>query len=149
MDHATARAGASVSLNRRVTGGIAGGVVGGLVFGAMMAIMGMLTMIAGVVGGESAGVGFLYHMFNSVVIGAIFGLIPAVWVHDYKSGAILGVIYGAAWWVLGPLVLMPLMMGMGVGFAGALTAPMLMSLVGHLIFGLVAGLTYSAYVARR
>lgn len=148
MDHATTGTGASVSLNQRVIGGVVGGIAGGLVFGAMMALMGMLTMIAGVVGSESAVVGFLYHMFNSVVIGAIFGFIPGFWVHDYRSGALLGVIYGAAWWVLGPLILMPLMLGMGLGFAMAFTPPILMSLVGHLIFGLVTGLVYAGYARR-
>lgn len=146
MDNAATAAG--VSLNRRVIGGVIGGIAGGLVFGAMMGAMGMLAMVAGVVGSESAGIGFLYHMFNSVVIGAIFGLIPGYWVHDYRSGALLGVIYGAAWWVLGPLLLMPLMMGMGPGFATAFTPPMLMSLVGHLIFGLIAGLVYAGYARR-
>lgn len=87
-------------------------------------------------------------MFNSVIIGAIFGLIPGLWVHDYRSGALLGVIYGAAWWVLGPLLLMPLMLGTGLGFAMAFTAPILMSLVGHLIFGLITGLVYAAYARR-
>lgn len=148
MDHATMGTGASVSLSQRVTGGVIGGIAGGLVFGAMMALMGMLTMIAGVVGSESAVIGFLYHMFNSVVIGAIFGLIPGFWAHDYRSGALLGVIYGAAWWVLGPLILMPLMLGMGLGFAMAFTPPILMSLVGHLIFGLITGLVYAGYARR-
>jgi hypothetical protein len=49
--------------------------VGGLVFGAMMAMMGMLPMVASVVGSKSALIGFLYHMFNSAIIGALFGLI--------------------------------------------------------------------------
>ena len=50
MDHATTGTGASVSLNQRVIGGVVGGIAGGLVFGAMMALMGMLTTVAGVVG---------------------------------------------------------------------------------------------------
>lgn len=136
------------TLGRRIVGGVVGGVAGGLVFGAMMAMMGMLPMVASVVGGQSAVVGFLYHMFNSVLIGAIFGLIPGFWAHNYGSGALLGLIYGVAWWVLGPLILMPLMLGMGLGFAMAFTPPILMSLVGHLIYGLITGLVYVVYVRR-
>ena len=52
------------SLQQRITGGIVGGIAGGLVFGLMMAMMGMLPMVASVIGSESALVGFLYHMFN-------------------------------------------------------------------------------------
>jgi len=145
-----ARSNVESSAGQRIVGGVIGGIVGGLVFGMMMAMMGMLPMIANIVGSESAGVGFLYHMFNSAVIGAIFGLIPGYWVHNYGSGAILGLIYGAAWWVLGPLILMPLMLGMGgPQFGMALSPPMLMSLVGHLIFGFITGLVYVVYARRR
>ena len=70
-----AESGAGGSLAQRIVGGVVGGVAGGLVFGAMMAAMGMLPMVAGVVGSQSALVGFLYHMFNSVIIGALFGLL--------------------------------------------------------------------------
>jgi predicted lipid-binding transport protein (Tim44 family) len=69
------RTSTSVSLAQRIAGGIVGGIVGGLVFGAMMAMMGMLPMVASVVGSKSALIGFLYHMFNSAIIGALFGLI--------------------------------------------------------------------------
>ncbi len=52
--------------------------------------------------------------------------------------------------MLGPLVLMALMMGMGgPQFGMALSPPMVMSLVGHLIFGLLTGLMYAAYAHGR
>jgi len=140
---------ASTSLVQRIIGVVVGGVVGGLVFGAMMAMMGMLPMVAMVVGSESAAVGFLYHMFNSVIIGAVFGLIFGSLSHTYAQGAGWGLIYGIIWWVLGPLVLMPLMLGMGLQFGMAFTPPMLMSLVGHLIYGFLTGLVYVAYVRLR
>jgi hypothetical protein len=66
---------ANLPLTQRIIGGVVGGVAGGLVFGAMMAMMGMLPMVASVVGSKSAMVGFIYHMFNSVIIGIAFGLL--------------------------------------------------------------------------
>src|ERR671912_3707 len=78
----------SVSLVQRIVGGVIGGVVGGLVFGAMMAMMGMLPMVASVVGSKSAMVGFIYHMFNSVIIGAAFGLTFGTFSHTYGGGAL-------------------------------------------------------------
>jgi len=140
---------ASTSLVQRFIGGVVGGIVGGLVFGAMMGLMGMLSMVAMVVGSESAAVGFLYHMFNSVIIGAVFGFVFGNLSYTYGQGAAWGLLYGAIWWVLGPLVLMPLMLGMGLQFGMAFTPPMLMSLVGHLIYGLLTGLVYVAYVRLR
>jgi uncharacterized membrane protein YagU involved in acid resistance len=133
---------ASFSLGQRMVGGVVGGVAGGLLFGAMIAAMGMLPMVASVVGSNSALIGFLYHMFNSVVIGAIFGLLLGAQSRTYRLGAALGLLYGAIWWVLGPMILMPLLLGMALHFGAAFTPPMLMSLVGHLLYGLVTGLVY-------
>lgn len=145
---AAARTSEDVSLGRRVLAGAAGGIGGGIVFGAFMGMMGMLPMVATVVGSESALVGFLYHMFNSVVIGAIFGLACGFFIRSYGDGAILGLVYGACWWVLGPLILMPLMLGMGLNFAVAFTPPLLMSLLGHLVYGLITGLLYVGFIRR-
>ncbi len=139
---------AGVTLKQRIIAGVVGGVAGGLVFGAMMAMMGMLPMVASVVGSQSAVVGFIYHMFNSVIIGAGFGLVFGVFSHTYGQGAIWGLVYGVIWWVLGPMILMPLLLGMGLQFGAAFTPPMLMSLVGHLAYGLITGLVYVAYSKR-
>jgi len=136
------------TLQERVIGGIIGGVAGGLVFGMMMGMMGMLSMVAGVVGSQSPVVGFAYHMFNSIVIGAIFGFVFGNRSHTFAQGALWGLLYGFIWWILGPLVLMPLMMGMPLQFGAAFTSPMLMSLIGHLIYGAITGLVYVWYTHR-
>ncbi len=145
----TAESRAGISLGQRIVGGVIGGIAGGLVFGAMMAMMGMLPMVASVVGSKSVVVGFIYHMFNSVIIGALFGLIFGALSHTYGQGAFFGLLYGVIWWVLGPMILMPLMLGMGLQFGMAFTPPMLMSLVGHLAYGLITGLVYAGYVRSR
>ena len=94
--------GAGISWVQRLVAGIIGGVVGGLAFGALMAMMGMLPMVASIVGSSKlAVVGFLYHMFNSVVIGALFGLILGGLSHTYTQGAMFGLLYGVVWWVVG------------------------------------------------
>ena len=139
----------SMPLAQRIVGGVIGGIIGGLVFGAMMAMMGMLPMVASVVGSKSAVVGFIYHMFNSVIIGAVFGLLFGALSRTYGQGGLFGIIYRVIWWVLGPMILMPLMLGMGLQFGAASTPPMLMSLVGHLVYGLITGLVYVGYVHSR
>jgi uncharacterized membrane protein len=136
------------ALTQRAIGGVVGGLVGGIGFGIIMGVGGMLPMVAGLIGSSSALVGFGVHMVISVIIGVLFGVALGAQVQNYTSGSLWGLGYGALWWVLGPLVLMPLMMGMGVRFGAALTPPMLMSLVGHLIFGLLTGLTYVWYTHR-
>ncbi|WP_165774864.1 hypothetical protein [Candidatus Viridilinea mediisalina] len=135
-------------MNQKLIGGVVGGLAGGVVFGVMMAMMGMLPMIASLVGSNSAVVGFLVHMVISAVIGTSFGVLFGSRSTNFGQGAIWGLLYGAIWWVLGPLVIMPLMMGMGLQFGAALSGPMLMSLMGHLIFGLVTGLVFTWFVRR-
>lgn len=140
-------------VQQRILGGGVGGILGGIAFGILMGMMGMLPMIAGLIGSESALVGFLVHMVISALIGGAFGMLLGQRVHRFSQGAVVGLLYGAVWWVLGPMILMPLMMGMGTAGIGsqigaAFTTPLLMSLVGHLIYGVVAGLGYVWYTRR-
>ena len=60
-----------------------------------------------------------------------------------------GLGYGVIWWLLGPLTLMPLFMGMGFEVNWNLEAAtnMMPSLVGHLVYGAILGSTY-AWLAR-
>ena len=125
--------------------GAYGGFAGGLIFGAMMGMMGMLPMIGSMVGQPTAGAGFAVHMVNSVIIGVGFAIILGRFVSGISSGVGIGLAYGGVWWILGPLTLMPLFMGMGFGvnWNVAAAAAMLPSLVGHLMYGGVLGLVYT------
>ena len=144
----------------RVFAGIGAGLIAGVVFGVMMqmmmaptpegARMPMMAMVAKVVRSESMLVGWLYHLFNSAVIGAIFGWI-AGHIGGYGRGAAWGALYGVVWWVLGGLVLMPVLLGMPV-FAPIAMEPMrpvaIGSLVGHLVYGVILGGAYVNFVRR-
>ncbi len=125
-----------------VIAGAVAGLIGGVLFGIMMGMMGMLPMVAMLVKSENAVVGFLVHMVISAIIGAGFGLVFGAKALDFQGGALWGAVYGVIWWILGPLLIMPSLMGMGPQFGMALSMPMLMSLVGHLIYGVVTGLAY-------
>lgn len=133
--------------------GAAAGLIGGLAFGVLMAMMAMLPMIGMLVGAESAFVGFLVHMVISAVIGAIYGAVVNV-LHVEAAfatwtGLGIGLVYGFVWWILGPLVIMPTMMGMGPQFAAALNQMNLMSLMGHLIYGALTGIAFALIASRR
>ncbi len=132
-------------LAKRIKHGVVGGLAGGVVFGAMMAMMGMLPMIGKMVGQPNAVVGFLVHMVISAGIGGSFGVLAGPLVSGRLTGVVSGAVYGMIWWFLGPLTLMPLMMGMGLGVNWNLGAAeaMLPSLMGHVIFGLVLGFVFS------
>lgn len=124
---------------KRLTAGVAGGLAGGLLFGIMMQAMGMLGMIAGLVGEDSAGVGWVVHL----AISALFGLIYAVTLGrastSWGRALVLGALYGVVWWALGALLIMPAWMGMPVFQVGQ---PQLQSLVGHLVYGVMLGAVF-------
>ncbi len=124
--------------------GVAGGVVGGIVFGFLMGMMGMLPMVAKLVGSSSAFIGLLVHLGISAVIGVGYGFLVSNRVVSVGPTLAAGTGYGALWWVLGPLTLMPLMLGMGLGVNWNLEAAskMLPSLFGHILFGLALAATY-------
>jgi len=139
----------------RLSASIVGGLIAGTVFGLMMQMMtaptpdggrvSMMAMVAQVVRSQSLAVGWLYHLFNSAVIGAIFGWLLESRAVDYRSGLLWGSVYGVAWWVLGGLILMPLLLGMPA-FAPLMMAPMRPvawgSLIGHLLYGVVLGAAF-------
>ncbi|MHB1172923.1 MAG: hypothetical protein ACYCZY_10625 [Lacisediminihabitans sp.] len=128
----------STSLARRAAAGVIGGLAGGLVFGTLMAMMGMLTVIASMVGSNSVWVGFGIHLMISVVFGlGLTVLFGNRLLTGYGKGALVGLGYGAIWWVLGPLMIMPIMLGMPL-FAVNPTAAL--SLMGHMIYGVILAL---------
>ena len=133
-----------------IVSGIVGGLVGGVAFGVLMGVMGMLPMVAKLVGSSSPAVGFIVHLGISGVIGVGYGLLVADRVARPGPSLAAGFGYGLLWWVLGPLTLMPLFLGMGFGVNWNLGAvqQMMPSFYGHLVYGLVLAVTYK-YVGRR
>jgi len=129
---------------RNLKHGLVSGLGGGVVFGVMMAMMGTLPMIGKMVGIPTATAGFVVHMLISGAIGISFALVFNWMVRGVPSGSAFGLFFGAAWWLLGPLTLMPLFMGMGLGVNWNLAAAsqMLPSLLGHLLYGLALGALY-------
>ncbi len=139
---------ADTSVSRRATNGALAGLVGGLVFGVMMGIMGMLPMIAGLVGSTSALVGFIVHMIISAIIGVGYGLLFGGGAAPWGSSLVAGALYGVVWWFLGPLLIMPSLMGMGPQLSAAGMSAALPSLVGHILYGLVTAAAYERLRSR-
>lgn len=129
----------------RVVHGIAGGLAGGVVFGLLMQMMGMIPMVAQLVGSSSPAVGWIVHLAISSFIGATFALLFAELARTLLSSALYGMGYGALWWVVGALILMPARLGMPVF---ELNTTAWQSLMGHLIYGLVLGVVFNR-LARR
>ncbi len=130
-------------MDRGLRGAFAG-LLGGSVFGIWMAEKGALVAIASMAGGSSLVLGLVMHLVMSMGIGASFavlffrlavGLIPSI---------LWGLVYGFIWWFLGPLTLMSVMMGAGLQWTASAVAQTIPSLIWHLVFGGVLGVSYEA-----
>jgi len=137
----------SFAFSDTVVKGVVAGMVGGAIFGVQMATMEMLPMVARMIGSQSPVVGFVLHMIISRVIGGIYGVIaprlPTAWL----AVVVAGTIYGIIWWVLGALIIMPLALGMG-NMVLQIGDMQWMSLIGHLIFGIVMAVLYKLIAER-
>jgi uncharacterized membrane protein YagU involved in acid resistance len=148
-------------MQSRIAWGATAGLIAGLVFGVMMQTMNvptpqggqmpMMGMVAMVVRSSSITVGWIYHLFNSLVIGAIFGGLLGTRATSVGNGLGWGALYGVGWWILGSQILMPLALGMPP-FASVMMPPMRMiavgSLIGHVIYGLILGGLFPVFVKR-
>lgn len=137
----------TVSVPTRVGVGVVGGLVGGVGFGILMQAMGMLPMVGELVGNDSLAMGWLVHLFNSALFGAIFVLLFFRWIDALGPAALLGLVYGVIWWVLGALWIMPAWLGMNEMIFEIGDAQW-QSFVGHLFYGLLLAVTYVLIVPR-
>jgi len=124
--------------------GAAAGVVGGLVFGAAMASVGTLPTVASIVRTDSVVVGFALHLAIAAAIGAGFGLFVAHQQARAGESLVWGLLYGGFWWFVGPLTMLPLLVGHPVAWDLAGARALFPSLIGHLFYGGTTALVFLA-----
>ncbi len=115
--------------------GVVASLAGGLLFTLVMVATGALSSIASLVGGTSPVLGFIVHMCISAIIGTSYGLLFRHEAPNFGSGLAWGLIYGLIWWFLGPLTIMPILLGGSVTWTITAASALLPSLIGHLIYG--------------
>ncbi len=130
-----------------ITAGAIAGLGGGVVFGMMMALMGMLPMVAMLVRSENSLVGFVVHMVISAGIGGVYGLVAGRLPQTTGAAIVAGAVNGLVWWVLGALILMPLMLGMAQ-MVFQIGQAQWFSLMGHILYGVVTGLLFIPLIKR-
>jgi uncharacterized membrane protein YagU involved in acid resistance len=143
MTTASTAHGTTATLSSRLIAGVAGGLVGGVMFGILMQMIDMMPMVAQLVNSDSIAVGWLVHLFNSALFGAIYAVVFTHWINTWAEAIGIGLIYGVIWWALGALLIMPAWLGMNdMIFQVGMTQ--WQSLMGHLIYGLLLGIVYAA-----
>jgi uncharacterized membrane protein YagU involved in acid resistance len=131
------------SLPRAIVGGVIAGIVGGWAFGLWMKQVNFYPLVANLIGSTSPETGQLVHFIIAVIIGITFGLLFQRDVRGHGSSMGWGMAYGFFWWFLGPLTLLPILLGQRPDWSFERGAALLGSLVGHVIYGLIAGLIYA------
>jgi hypothetical protein len=129
----------------RWSGAVVASLAAGIVMGIpMQFVMGIMPTVGALYGWESVAVGWVAHLFHSVVFGVIFaGVVSLGPLEEYASrlpaSAGVGVGYGVALWLFGAVVAMPLWLeSAGLPNPGV---PNLnpMSLGGHVVYGALLG----------
>jgi uncharacterized membrane protein YagU involved in acid resistance len=132
-----------------------GGVVAGLAGGALMGVMLSVLMtpviqvaIPSMYGLSGGAMGWVVHMGHSAILGVVFaGVASALptYTDSTAKTAVVGAAYGAVLWVVLAVLVMPLWLS-AVGSPANPPFPNVnvMSLVAHLVYGVVLGAIYPA-----
>ena len=150
--------------------GVVAGLIAGLVYGIVMQMvtvpmpggggmsgggempmdaggrMPMMAMVAQVVRSDSLAVGWIFLLLMGIAMGVIFAWVLGGRAARIGGGLAWGALYGAFWWVLGTLILMPILLGMSP-LAPLTMAPMrpgaAWSLAAYLLSGLILGAVFA------
>jgi uncharacterized membrane protein YagU involved in acid resistance len=127
--------------------GAISGFLGGSLFGAMMAASPMMVDVASLFGLEDPAAGWLIHLCISIVFA--WGYLSVVSLDQFEpyaqrpsTGAGLGLVYGVFLWFVGATIVMPLWLTGQFGIDANFV-----SFVGHLVYGVLLGVTYPVLLA--
>ncbi|MBI1744843.1 hypothetical protein HYR54_17510 [Candidatus Acetothermia bacterium] len=128
--------------------GALAGLFGGLVFTLVMIQIGFLSTVASLIGSTSSLAGLMVHLVIANLVGSSYGLLFRRQAYDIGSALGWGVSYGFFWWILGPLTLMPILLGTTPVWTVQVAASLLPGLIGHLAYGAVLGIVFYLMEAR-
>jgi uncharacterized membrane protein YagU involved in acid resistance len=98
--------------------------------------------VARLVGSESPLVGLIVHLVIAEVVGASYGLLFRRQTFDVGSALGWGAAYGFGWWILGPLTLGPMILGVTPAWTVEAAAAAFPGLIGHLAYGAGLGVAF-------
>jgi uncharacterized membrane protein YagU involved in acid resistance len=134
--------GPGVRLLHSLAWGAGASLVGGVLFGLLLTYSGGLPRVVRFAGGASPATVFLIHLLVSALIGMSYGVLFRREAPTWESSVGWGLLYGLLWWYLGPLTLLPIVLGERCTWTTADADAALPWLIGHLLFGAVTALVF-------
>jgi len=128
---------------RAIAAGGLAGMLGGFIFNQWMSAGDYFPLLAGgsELSSRAANQGLQFAI--ALLMGITFGLLFQRDVRGYGSCMGWGVGYAIFWWFLGPLTLWPAVGRMGLDWSAEQGTALFGSLVGHIVYGLILGVTYA------
>jgi hypothetical protein len=127
-----------------VAGGLAG-LLAGFIFGQWASSGNYFPLLAGYEESGSRTATVVLHSAIAMLIGATFGVLFQRDVRGYGSSMAWGLASGIFWWFLGPLTLSRVAGRLPPDWSADQGRNLFGSLVGHILFGLLLGVTYAAF----
>lgn len=125
-----------------VAGGLAG-LLGGFIFDRWMSAGEFFPLLSGLSQLPSRSASLILQFLIAVLMGVIFGILFQRDVRSYGSCMGWGIGYAILWWFLGPLTMLPLVSRVPVDWSSDAGSAMFGALVGHIIYGLILGVSYA------
>ena len=127
-----------------IVGGL-GGVVGSWVFARGVEAAEFFPLVARLMGSNAMTLGRLLHYTIGITIGISFGLLFSRDMQGVGSSLVWGLDYGLVWWIIGPMTLLPILLGSETRPDWSLHAAQanVPSLVAHMLYGAIVGLFFA------
>ena len=127
-----------------VAGGLAG-MLAGFVFGQWVSPGNYFPLLAGYGELDSRIATVVLHFAVALLMGATFGVLFQNDIRGYGSSMAWGLAYSMFWWFLGPLTLSRVVARLPLDWSAKQGSNMFGSLIGHILYGLMLGVTYAAF----
>lgn len=123
--------------------GLLAGLAGGALVSPVLWATGHLPLVAALVGSSSPALGVAVHLVIGAMVGASYGVLFQHEAPNFGSGIAWGLCYGLIWWFIGPLTLMPILLGGSFDWSVAAASGLLPSLIAHLLYGAATAFVFS------
>jgi hypothetical protein len=136
---------AKFSWGRAIVAGGFAGALAGFVFGQWICPENYFSLLAGYGDPKSRSATLVLHLTIAFLIGATFAVLFQRDVRSYGSSMAWGLASGIFWWFLGPLTLFHVATRSPLNWSADKASELFGSLVGHILYGLMLGVTYAAF----